>query len=244
VTTSSDLPAVSSLTTPVPESVKTFYKAALGPGTGPNGTIVLTDILGQVSGRYITSNLKIATSAISNIMSGSLTANIAGNLVLSYESMLELFGNAYGEGPVVIPSGPAVGTYTDWNDALTNGLIPYAVAQIALITSTDSGNVTKANNAYTNIISNMGGQRSASIEAGIDYANLTANNKSATMNFTTNLHSYGQDVAPEGANEFLTAIADPDTLSGQCIIASLREALNIKNLQDAGIYLDTQLDDK
>ena len=90
----------------------------------------------------------------------------------------------------------------------------------------------------------MGGQRSASIEAGIDYANLTANNKSATMNFTTNLHSYGQDVAPDGANEFLTAIANPDTLSGQCVISSLREGLNIKNLQDAGIYLDTQLDDK
>ena len=244
VTTSSDLPAVSSLTTPVPESVKTFYLAALGPGTGPNGTIVLADILGQVSGIYITSNLKIATSAISNIMSGSLTANIAGNLVLSYESMLELFGGTYGDGPVVIPSGPAAGSYTDWNDALTNGLIPYAVTQISLITSTDSGNVTKANNAYTNIISNMGGQRSASIEAGIDYANLTANNKSATMNFTTNLHSYGQDVAPDGANEFLTAIANPDTLSGQCVISSLREGLNIKNLQDAGIYLDTQLDDK
>jgi len=64
------------------------------------------------------------------------------------------------------------------------------------------------------------------------------------MSFTTNLHSYGIEVAPGGANEYLEKVANRSSLSGQSVIGSLREGRNIQSLQSAGIKLDTQLSSK
>ena len=61
------------------------------------------------------------------------------------------------------------------------------------------------------------------------------------MSFTGNLHEYGVDVSPGGANEVLLAVANPATLSGQALVASLREGRNIVALQAAGLEINTQL---
>ena len=64
------------------------------------------------------------------------------------------------------------------------------------------------------------------------------------MSWTTNLHDYGVDVNKIGANVFIEAIANTSSLSGQAVVASLREGLNIQRMQESGMVLDTQLSDQ
>ena len=174
------------------------------------------------------------------------TAGVTTNLVASYDRIESLFNGSYGPstGPVTIPAGPGSGTYTDWNDALQTGLITFANDEVNTIATIDTVNYQAANTAYSNVVTTLTTQRNSQVEAYIDYGNLQANSRRASMNFTTSLHTYGQDVTPDGASNYIQALANTSSLSGQCVVAALKEGLNIKNLEDAGIQLDTQLNDR
>ena len=238
------LPAVANLTTPVPSSVKTFYQSQLGQGSGPNGTILLVDVIGAGSGYIIAGNLITVATSISNLQTaGSLTT-----LSACYDNMLgtlgNVFGNAYaGPGNVVIPSGPGAGAYDSWDDAFSTGLLPAANAAISTIVASNSATVNIANSAWANIILSLNNQHVNQISAELDFANLQPNSKSATMSFASSLHDYGLDVSEGGANQYLVAVADSSNLGGQCILASLQEGRNLASLNDAGMQLDTQLSD-
>ena len=240
--TLSDSPLIANLTTPVPSSVVSFYKDSLGPGTGPDGTLVIADVLGSVAGAYINANLQVVINSLDEMN----TAGVTTNLVASYDRIESLFNGSYGPstGPVTIPAGPGSGTYTDWNDALQTGLITFANDEVNTIATIDTVNYQAANTAYSNVVTTLTTQRNSQVEAYIDYGNLQANSRSASMNFTTSLHTYGQDVTPDGASNYIQALANTSSLSGQCVVAALKEGLNIKNLEDAGIQLDTQLNDR
>jgi len=238
------LPAVANLTTPVPSSVKSFYQSQLGIGSGPNGTILLVDIIGAGSGYIITGNLNTVSNSISNLQTtGSLTT-----LSACYNNMLgtlgNVFGNAYaGPGNVVIPSGPGAGAYDSWDDAFSTGLLPAANAAISTIVASNSTTVNIANNAWGNIILSLSNQHINQVSAELDFANLQPNSKSATMSFASSLHEYGLDESEGGASQYITAVADSNTLGGQSILASLQEGRNLASLNDAGMQLDTQLSD-
>ena len=60
------------------------------------------------------------------------------------------------------------------------------------------------------------------------------------MSLASSLHAYAVDPEADGV---LSALANQSTLSGQSILASLREGRNIQALQQAGVQLDTQLSD-
>jgi hypothetical protein len=238
VQTSGDLGDVSSLTTPIPTSVKDFYQSQLAEGSGPNGQILLTDLIGTPSGIGITSELETVTVVIGNL------ATATANLVSCYDNMLGVLGNVYGDSPTVIPSGPGAGTYTDYNDAFVTGLIPAANTLVSTITSTQTSEVTLANSAWANVIAGLSRQQNNQVTAELNFSELVPNNKTSVMSFTTNLHGYGLDVEPGDANQYLAAVANLSSLSGQSVIASLREGRNIKSLQTAGLGVDTQLNDR
>jgi hypothetical protein len=63
------------------------------------------------------------------------------------------------------------------------------------------------------------------------------------MSLATNLHEIGQDVTYKGSAQFFAAVADTSTLTGQAVIASLREGRNIRAFSDAGIGTDSQISD-
>jgi len=236
-----DLPAIANLTTPVPASVQSFYQSTLGQGSGPNGTILLVDVIGSASGYVLYGNLNIVSNVISNLQSaGSLTT-----LESCYNNMLGTLGNVYGGpvGNVIIPSGPGAGTYTSWDDAFTTGLIPAANTAITNIVANNTSNVALANSAWDNVIFSLNTQYTNQLIAELDFGNLQPNSKSAVMSFTTNLHEYGLDIDAGGANQYLNAVANPVTLSGQSIVASLQEGRNLAALNDIGVQLDTQLSD-
>jgi len=236
VQTSGDLGDVSALTTPIPTSVKDFYQSQLAEGSGPNGQILLIDLIGTPSGIGITSEIETVTAVIGNLTTTSLVA--------CYDNMLGVLGNVYGDSPTVIPSGPGAGTYTDYDDAFVTGLIPAANTLVSTITSTQTSEVGIANQAWGNVIAGLARQQTNQVTAELDFSELVPNNKTSIMGFTTNLHGYGLDVEPGDANQYLAAVANLASLSGQSVIASLREGRNIESLQTAGLGVDTQLNDR
>lgn len=248
VETNSDLPAVNNLSTPVPASVQTFYQQQLGKGTGPNDNILLGDVIGAALGYQIIDNLATVSNVIGNLNSAGSLVSING----LYLQIQNLLSGGYGPsgGPVIVPTGAAAGTYASWNNAINGpggpgtGFVPAINNAIAVLYSANIESIDLANDAWDEIIQTLLYQRINQQQAQINFTELQSNSRPATMSFTNNLHTYGTDLGTTGANEFLNAVANPGTLSGQSLIASLREGRNIQGLQTAGIQLDTQLNDK
>jgi len=131
-------------------------------------------------------------------------------------------------------------------------LISNANVRINTIASTQANLTQQANDSYVQIATQIGVNTIncqaaeidiANLVANIANANLVANSTSSILNFTTQLQDLGLDVTEGGAAQFLEQIADTSTLSGQAVIASMREGRNIAVLNSAGIQLDTQLID-
>jgi hypothetical protein len=90
------------------------------------------------------------------------------------------------------------------------------------------------------------------IQAGIDIgnvvndianANLVPNSVSTVLGLTSRLHDIGTEISDGGSAQFFQAVANANVLSGQAVIASMREGRNIAVLNAVGIQLDTQLVD-
>lgn len=233
VTGNQGLELVQNQTRVVPPVVTETYETDLGTGTGPNGTLVLSDIIGVVQlGQYV-DGLNQARELIQSVNVSQLApiyTNIQGVLLGTY-------GAPYG--PIVIPSGPAAGTYTDLEDAL-QVLIPLASAEIAVIAAANPDTVSATNEIWNAVCEDLERQTRNLELAQVDFNNLTANSSSSVMSFTASLHAYAVDAEAENT---LADLANMTTLSGQSVLASLREGRNIQALQQAGVQLDTQLSD-
>jgi len=150
---------------------------------------------------------------------------------------------------VEIPSGPAQGTYTTINQAFTGpgspgtGLIPAAVSAIGNIATANPNVVTSTNTTWNDMTSELQREQYNQGKAQLNFGFLSAYgiSTSAVMSFASSLHQYGTDVKEGGASEILTAMANQNSLSGQALIASLREGRNIRALEPSNIQLDTQL---
>ena len=147
IETTRNLPDVIALTQPISTSTYQYYinTLAAGRGTGPNGTITTIDVIGTPSGIPHTAEITNLTTQLQQLeTAGSLTT-----LTSIYTVMTEAIEGDFGDvsvGPIVIPSGPAAGTY-------------YAVAGAA-ITEAMNGGAT-----YTSIVqtSTTGSGNNASI---------------------------------------------------------------------------------
>lgn len=234
------LTKVNSLTQPVPASVGTFYKQQLGTGSGPDGTLLLTDVIGSITNPLFSQGLTNVTVTLNSINLSSLTS--------IYSYMANTIAGDYNDPEpattITIPSGPAAGTYNNIDDAFTNGLTPAANTIINNIVANNSSSVTSTNTIWNNMVNAIKVEISNQSKAQIDFGQLQPNSTSSTMSFATNLHDYGVDISAGGPNQILTALANTNSLSGQCVISSLREGRNLVALNNAGISLDTQLSSK
>jgi hypothetical protein len=239
VETNDGLTAVNALTTPVPESVKTTYTSDLGSGSGPRGTLLLTDVLGVLTSSIFT----LGFESTANLISGTNTTALSS----VYQYMANTQAGDYNDPEpattITIPAGPAAGTYSGLDDAFSAGLIPAANSAIANIANANPDTVSTTNTSWTNMTTELAreanNQQKALINFGTIYGSEVSN--SSGLNFASGLHQYGTEIEPGNANEILTALANMSTLSGQCIIASLREGRNLAALQEANIDMDTQL---
>jgi hypothetical protein len=174
--------------------------------------------------------------------------------------MNSVVGNVYGDpvnGPVTIPGGqPAAGIYyatgnvgnvtaTAADAAMTGtggdtpptgpGLIPVATNTIATIASTSSAQVAALNSYFDSMASQVVQEQTLQLAAQIDFGNLIANNNPTVYSLIYNLPGYGIQTEVGGMAQFWEGIANIDTFTGQAVVATLREGVNLTLLGNAGI---------
>ena len=256
--TTNNLPLISALTQAVPTSVANY----LSNIAGTNGTSVMVcDVLGIAAGYQVTDNFLNTVSTFAN-------TNIT-YLTTVYQTMNSVVGNVYGDpvnGPVTIPVGqPAAGTYyanignvgnvsnvvlsSAADSAFTGtggdtpptgpGLLPVATNAIVNIASTSSAQVAVLNSYFTSMAAQVVQEKNLQTKAQIDFANLIPNNSPTVYSLVYSLPTYGRQTEVGGMAQFWEGVADISTFTGQAVVATLREGVNLSRLGNAGIQTNS-----
>lgn len=251
--TTRDLPLITALTTAVPPSVANYYTSTLAVGGGANGDIRVVDIIGLAAGW-------VATDAFLRTVEIFATMNLTA-LTTIYQQMVNALNGTYGlldSGPIVIPSGPAAGTYVGTEippvpPATTPTYNPTAIslamaalksaaqAEIANLQATYPTQTTELNTLWTSMAEQVANEDSLQALIKLNYADLTANDKNSIYGFVYSLPSYGVDTVEGGVAWFLEAMANLATQGGEAIIGCLREGRNQVALGNGGLYTNTKI---
>jgi hypothetical protein len=84
-------------------------------------------------------------------------------------------------------------------------------------------------------------EQSTQTKANLDFALLTPNSTSSIYSLTFSLPSYGQDTTVGGTASFMQGVANVNNLTGQTIIAVMRQGQT--NLNSTGISSNAQVPD-
>ena len=251
--TTNNLDQISALTQAVPATVANY----LSNIAGTNGTsVVICDVLGIAAGYQVAGYFTNTVATLANTNTTYLTT--------VYQTMNSVVGNVYGDpvaGPVIIPVGePAAGTYyagtanvgnvtevtfTAADSAMTGiggdtpptgpGLLPVATNAIASIASTSSAQVAAMNSYFTSMGAQVVQEQTLQAAAQIDFGNLIANNNPTVYSLINSLPSYGLQTEQGGQAQFWEGVANISTFTGQAIVATLREGVNLALLDNAGV---------
>jgi hypothetical protein len=236
VQTTRDLPQITALTEATPASVANYYINSLATGTGTNDNILVIDLLGTAGG-FVSAPALTESLEILSVMN---TADLAG----IYDVMSDVVNGVYGDpitGPVVIPSGPYAGTYTDANEVFTTQLIPAAQTEIGVIVGVYPSEVDQLNTLWDSMADQLVLEAGLQSAANLVFADLTANQKSSIYGFIYSLPSYGLDTKQGGITQFLESVCDLTTFTGQSVVACLRQAQNQRALGAAGIVVSSKI---
>jgi hypothetical protein len=235
--TTKDLPGISSLQQAVPPSVAAFYANTYATGSGPNGTLVITDLLGAAVGIPFTSDLTNVTTTINSMT----TAGILNTLTVTYTRMKDTVDGVYTTGnTVVIPAGPGQGTYSNVDSALS-ALISNAASTVSGIQSSYPTQSANLNTNFTDMASSLTLEKTNLGLASIDIANLITTGRGPVMSFVQTLPNYGINTQKNGPAQFLETVADLGTQGGQAIVACLREGKNNAVLSAVNVGVDTNI---
>jgi hypothetical protein len=158
--------------------------------------------------------------------------------------------NNYMSGTPTTYNGPDSNVAIDL--AFAGTLIPNANIWITNIAANNASQAAISNDAYNAMATQLVYNQNNCILAGIDIgnvvndinnANLVPNSVSTVLGLTSRLHDIGTEISDGGSAQFFQAVANANVLSGQAVIASMREGRNIAVLNAVGIQLDTQLVD-
>jgi hypothetical protein len=234
--TTRDLDLISSLTTAVPPSVAEFYANTYATGTGPNGTLVITDLLGAAVGVPFTSDITNVTTTINSMTSDG----ILDTLTITYVRMQNTVDGVYDDfdGNVTIPPGPGAGIYGN-ADAALNALITAAAGEVAGIENAYPVQSSVLNSNFISMAANLNAENINLSLASIDIANLDPTSRGPIMSLVQNLPDYGVNTEQNGPAQFLESVANLNTQGGQAIVACLREGKNVSALDAAGAGQDT-----
>lgn len=257
-----DLALINDLQTPLPPAIANYWANTFPTGTGAGNAVTTNDVIGIAAGVTVNDQLPVVTSVVSTLGNlgalNALTANTGNPMSANngiYTQMQYCLGNSYGNAPVTIPATVywAGGAFADYDDAFANGLIPAANSAISNISTVYSNLAAQSNDATTAIANQLVINQNNLVVAGVDVANVVTgdwananiqgNQQSASLSLTTRLHDIGLDVSEGGSAQFFEQVANSNSVTGQAVIASMREGRNIAVLNAAGIELDTQLPD-
>ena len=240
VQTNFGLPLVNAQTTAVDPAVANNISNTLGVGSGPNGTLTIDNSMGIAAGFVVTSAFNNVITLINSIDLSNL-ANI-------YTDMTATANGTYGPatGPITIITGPAAGTYDNITAAFSgqeananagtggNGLIPSVNSNvIPNIIAAYPSQTTSLNSNWGNMMTQLNTEKKVQQSATIDFANLTPGSNPPIYSFVLSLPEYGKDTAANGAFQYLESVADLTNLTGQTLVAALRQGQS--NIATTGI---------
>lgn len=210
-------PLVNSQTNPVPDA--NFFASQMAPGgTGPGNTLVMCDVLGTPTGRFLTDQFNNTVSNLTTINTTAITSD--------YQTMLATVTGGYGNNPTTIPSGsPGAGTYGNIDLAI-QALIPIAQSDIATIQTASANACANLNSLWHTMGNQIAREQTLQALANIVPASQPANNQQSVMSFAESLPESGLDTYPGGERYYLTAVANTAILAGQSIIAAMTEGRN------------------
>lgn len=242
VETNKDLPDINSLTQAVPQNVLDFYKQTYAKGTGENNTVLITDILGTAAGTVSAQALEDSVIQLTVLKD----ANQLDTLTTVYNTMSNVVDGVYGDpftGPIIIPSGPWAGSYTDADTVFSTVLIPAAISEIGVIISANPDSVALLNQYFND----MGVQLSREFElqelAGLVFDDLIANEKTSVNAFISSLPTYALNTEVGGTSDYISHVTDATIQGGQAILATLRSGRNQEILDAVGIATNGQVPD-
>jgi hypothetical protein len=248
--TTKDLPLLTALPTAVPPSVANYYSSVLADGTGVNGTVRVVDIIGLAGGWIATPNF---TKTVEIFGTMNLTA-----LTTIYQQMVSVLSGDFGpadSGPIVIPSGPAAGTYLgveidpgpppEYDPTAASlamaSLISAALAEIAILQATYPAETTELNVLWTEMAQQVAREQDFQSQIGVNFSDLTANDRVSIYGFVYNLPSYGTETEEGGTAWLLETMANLSVLGGEAVVGCLREGRNEVALNNSGIYTNTRV---
>jgi len=233
VQTTAGLDLINSLTAPVHADAVTAITAKVSKGTGVNGTVLITDILGAATGAV---SSQVLTNTIKIFATMDLT-QLSDVYQRMYNTVTGVYGNPTGS--VTVPAGVAAGVYANADVAFTTALIPAAKTIIATVTSTYPQQTAELNSLWSSIIAQLKSEVNLQNQAGINFSAFTANNTNSVYSFVLGLPVLGQKMNAGELGSYIQALADMSSLSGQSIIASLRQSQT--NLSSMGIGVSSNI---
>jgi hypothetical protein len=252
----------------VPSTVVTFWTAGADIGTGTNGQVLLTDVIGVVSGHNVTVPLQSINSIIQRLESDSALITLhydAGASSAStgiFKVMTYALAGAYTSGvgtySANIPGGVlGAGLYDNGGAGYVTvellmdavfmgtsalpGLLSIATSIISTLVLAYPTESTQCNQYMNEISDQLIREKLHQENADIVFADITGT-KSTVLSFGQALSGYATDNTVTGVSHFLKSIANLSTLGGQATVAAMREARNNNQLVSLGIELDNLLD--
>ena len=252
-----DLSAINALTQPLPANVVNYYTQTLANGSGVDGLLLLTDVLGSITGVNISEPLSNATAILNSMTSeGDFTALTNGTTGVYTVMETTAVGTYTSEDPMnpgdwytIIPIGlPAAGSYygnsssVSIGNAFSSGLNPAMVSTVNSIVASNPVQVAQTTANFTVICNQLLTEKINLARADIQFGNLLPN--TVPWSLVYNLASDGLDIVEGGTAFVLQSVANTATQGGQAIISTMREARNQVRLNSAGMQTDITISDE
>jgi hypothetical protein len=205
----------------VPQADLDYYAGNLAIGSGENGTILLTDIIGTAAGTNITENLGNCVAIIDAMRQAN--ANVFTDLINTYD---DIYAN-------VLAS----------DNANVIALIGDAGNTIGNIIAANPNETANLNTYFSAINTQLTREAELLTQAVIDIGNVQGNNQVAIMSFTSSLPGYGLDTKVGGSAQYLEEVTEKTvvanvvvmTPAAQSTVATLREGRTTAGLNAAGV---------
>ena len=249
---------INALAEPLPANVTAYFTQTLATGSGPQGLLLLTDVIGSVVGYNIIGEISNTANILGN-MTSSGDFNALTNVTNGVYTVMEttILGTYTAEDPMspgdwytTIPVGlPGAGTYGPANtanasiaNAFSGGLNPAMVSTVGTIVAANLTDVANTTTNFNTICNQLQTQDINLALASVDFANLLPGQQAWSLVY--NLASTGLEVVEGGPAYVLQSIANTDTQGGQAIISTMRESRNQDRLNLAGMQTDITISDQ
>lgn len=252
-----DLSAINALTQPLPANVVNYYTQTLATGSGVDGLLLLTDVIGSITGVNVSEPLSNTTAILNSMTSeGDFTALTNGTTGVYTVMETTAAGTYTAEDPMnpgdwytIIPIGlPAAGSYYgnsssgSIGNAFSSGLNPAMVSTVNSIVASNPVQVAQTTANFTVICNQLLTEKINLARADIQFGNLLPN--TVPWSLVYSLASDGLDIVEGGTAFVLQSVANTATQGGQAMISTMREARNQVRLNSAGMQTDITISDE